>query len=55
MELIEPETLRYKVHEPILILGKEKFEDLKIKVRVTGGGHTSQIYGYIFKKIKNLY
>ena len=44
IELIEPEGLRYKVYEPILILGKEKFEDVDIRIRCKGGGYSSQIY-----------
>lgn len=47
LELVQPETLRLKVFEPILILGKEKFANLDIRIRVTGGGHTSQIYGML--------
>lgn len=42
--LVEPEALRIKVVEPILILGKERFADLDIRIRVTGGGYVSQIY-----------
>ena len=41
---IEPKTLRIKIFEPILILGVEKFKDLSIKVRVSGGGSVSQLY-----------
>lgn len=37
--------LRLKVFEPILILGKQRFANLDIRIRVKGGGHTSQIYG----------
>ena len=44
IELIEPEVLRHKVYEPILILGKERFEDVDIRVRCKGGGYVSQIY-----------
>lgn len=44
LELVQPETLRLKVFEPILILGKERFANLDIRIRVNGGGHTSQIY-----------
>ena len=44
IELIEPEGLRYKVYEPILILGKEKFEDVDIRIRCKGRGYSSQIY-----------
>ncbi|KAK9764355.1 40S ribosomal protein S16, variant 2 [Basidiobolus ranarum] len=44
IELVEPEILKFKVYEPILILGEDKFADVDIRVRVRGGGHTSQIY-----------
>ncbi|XP_031572794.1 40S ribosomal protein S16-like [Actinia tenebrosa] len=44
LDLVEPATLRYKVQEPILLLGKERFEGVDIRVRVKGGGHTSRIY-----------
>ncbi|OAL27922.1 40S ribosomal protein S16 [Fonsecaea multimorphosa] len=33
-----------QVYEPLLIVGLDKFADVDIRVRVTGGGHTSQIY-----------
>ncbi|OAV96545.1 hypothetical protein PTTG_00989 [Puccinia triticina 1-1 BBBD Race 1] len=42
--LVQPEILRYKVYEPILIAGADAFSKLDIRVRVTGGGHTSQVY-----------
>merc|ERR1711977_299311 len=29
---------------PLLIVGLEKFANVDIRVRVTGGGHTSQVY-----------
>lgn len=45
IELVEPELLRLKVLEPILLLGKHRFSGLNIRIRVKGGGHTSQIYG----------
>lgn len=45
LELVQPETLRLKAFEPILILGKERFANLDIRIRVTGGGQTSQVYG----------
>ena len=44
IELVEPEPLRFKVFEPILILGKEKFANVDIRIRVKGGGYTSQVY-----------
>lgn len=45
LELVQPETLRLKVFEPILLLGKERFANVDIRIRVKGGGQTSQIYG----------
>jgi len=36
--------LRYKVYEPVLVVGEDKFATIDIRVRVKGGGHTSQIY-----------
>jgi small subunit ribosomal protein S16e len=41
---VEPRTLRIKIFEPILLLGAAHFADLKIKVRVSGGGPTAQLY-----------
>lgn len=32
LALVEPEVLRIKVLEPLLLLGKEKFADLDIRV-----------------------
>lgn len=45
IDLIEPEILKYKVLEPMLIVGKDKFAGVDIRIRVQGGGHVSQIYG----------
>ena len=44
IELVEPEMLRYKVFEPILLLGRERFAIMDLRIRVKGGGYTSQIY-----------
>ncbi|KNA11731.1 hypothetical protein SOVF_000320 [Spinacia oleracea] len=44
IELVQPEILRYKVFEPILLLGRHKFNGVDMRIRVKGGGHTSQIY-----------
>ena len=30
--------------EPILLLGKQRFSNVDIRIRVKGGGHVSQIY-----------
>lgn len=44
LNLVQPEILRFKVYEPLLIVGLEKFANVDIRVRVTGGGHVSQVY-----------
>uniref|UniRef100_A0A8C5CIG5 Small ribosomal subunit protein uS9 n=1 Tax=Gadus morhua TaxID=8049 RepID=A0A8C5CIG5_GADMO len=44
LEMIEPATLQYKLLEPLLLLGKERFAGVDIRVRVKGGGHVAQIY-----------
>ncbi|XP_044536678.1 40S ribosomal protein S16-like isoform X2 [Gracilinanus agilis] len=33
-----------KLLEPVLLLGKERFAGVDIRVRVKGGGHVAQIY-----------
>eukprot|EP01120_Amphizonella_sp_Union-15-10_P007721 TRINITY_DN263_c0_g1_i2.p1 TRINITY_DN263_c0_g1~~TRINITY_DN263_c0_g1_i2.p1 ORF type:complete len:148 (-),score=34.50 TRINITY_DN263_c0_g1_i2:139-582(-) len=42
--LVEPEILRYKVFEPVLLLGAQRFSSIDIRIRVKGGGYVSQIY-----------
>ncbi|KAK4116331.1 ribosomal protein S9 [Canariomyces notabilis] len=44
LKLFAPEILRAKLYEPILILGTDKFAEVDIRVKVAGGGHTSQVY-----------
>mmetsp|Transcript_1807 Transcript_1807/g.5257 ORF Transcript_1807/g.5257 Transcript_1807/m.5257 type:complete len:147 (+) Transcript_1807:83-523(+) len=44
LDLIQPESMRFKVAEPILLLGKQRFANVDIRIRVKGGGHVSQIY-----------
>ncbi|KIW08229.1 40S ribosomal protein S16 [Verruconis gallopava] len=44
LHLVEPQILRFKVYEPILLVGLDKFAGVDIRVRVSGGGSTSQIY-----------
>ena len=34
----------FQVYEPLLIVGLDKFANVDIRVRVSGGGQTSQIY-----------
>ena len=41
---MQPEALRLKVFEPVLVVGQEKFANLDIRIRVKGGGITAQIY-----------
>ena len=54
LHLIEPESMRTKVYEPLFILGANKFKDLSIRVRVRGGGSMNQamaVRGAIAKAI----
>ena len=44
LHLVEPVTLRMKVQEPVLLLGKERFAGIDIRVRVRGGGQIAQLY-----------
>ncbi|KAJ7103588.1 ribosomal protein S9 [Mycena belliarum] len=44
INLVQPEILRLKVYEPVLVVGEDEFAALDIRVRVKGGGHTSQVY-----------
>ncbi|KAJ9152035.1 30S ribosomal protein S9 [Pleurostoma richardsiae] len=44
LSLVQPEVLRHKLYEPLLIVGLDKFANVDIRVRVKGGGHTSQVY-----------
>ncbi|KAL9656346.1 hypothetical protein ABK040_005112 [Willaertia magna] len=44
LELVEPEILRFKVFEPILVLGKDKFKQVDIRIRTNGGGRVAQVY-----------
>lgn len=53
--LVQPEILRFKVREPLLLLGPERFAGIDIRVRVNGGGHTSQIYGLNFISSSYIY
>jgi len=44
IDVIEPAPLRIKVYEPVLLLGAKRFATLDIRIKVRGGGYTSQIY-----------
>jgi len=41
---LQPEILRFKVYEAVLAAGEENFAFIDIRLRVKGGGHTSQVY-----------
>lgn len=43
LNILEPASLRMKVYEPIFLLGGNRFKDLNMRVRVTGGGQANQI------------
>ncbi|KAF9515567.1 hypothetical protein BS47DRAFT_1447297 [Hydnum rufescens UP504] len=44
VNLVQPEILRYKIYEPVLVVGEGAFSHIDIRVRVKGGGHVSQVY-----------
>ena len=44
IDLLTPDTLRAKLMEPVLLLGLDRFRELDIRLRVRGGGYTSQVY-----------
>ena len=44
LDLVQPEILRIKVQEPLLLLGASRFEQVDIRIKVKGGGYTAQIY-----------
>merc|ERR1712183_179580 len=44
LDLVEPVTLRMKVQEPVLIIGKERFAGIDIRVSVKGGCQVAQMY-----------
>ena len=41
---VKPDILRMKVYEPLLLLGRERWSKVDIRLRVKGGGFTAQIY-----------
>merc|ERR1719160_2146420 len=44
LSTLTPDILRVKVYEPLLLLGKDKWNKVDIRLRVKGGGFTGQIY-----------
>ena len=45
IDIMQPECMKIKAIEPILLLGAERFANLDIRVTVKGGGRVAQIYG----------
>jgi len=44
VDLLRPEIMKLKVLEPVILLGKERFAHVDMRVRVKGGGQVSQVY-----------
>ena len=44
INLVQPEILRFKIYEPVLVAGEDSFANIDVRVCVKGGGRTSQIY-----------
>merc|ERR1712094_4988 len=44
IENVQPEEMRYKIFEPILLLGRQRFAGVDLRIRVKGGGNVSQMY-----------
>lgn len=44
LELVQPSTLRLKLLEPIMLIGKQRFAGLDMRIRVRGGGSVAQVY-----------
>ncbi|KAK8793633.1 40S ribosomal protein S16 [Blastocystis sp. subtype 4] len=44
IDILQPECLKMKALEPVLLLGAERFAHLDIRITVKGGGRVAQIY-----------
>ncbi|CAF1445027.1 unnamed protein product [Adineta ricciae] len=44
LHLVEPQALRFKLEEPVYLLGRDKFANVDVRIRVKGGGRIAQIY-----------
>jgi small subunit ribosomal protein S16e len=49
LEHLQPEILRVKLQEPLLIVGADKFAGIDMRIKVKGGGCVAQIYGELFQ------
>ena len=45
IDVMQPECLKMKAIEPVLLLGADRFANLDIRITVKGGGRVAQIYG----------
>ena len=45
IDIMQPECMKMKAIEPVLLLGAERFANLDIRITVKGGGRVAQIYG----------
>ena len=48
IDILQPECLKMKALEPVLLLGAERFAHLDIRITVKGGGRVAQIYGTVW-------
>nr|UXY86813.1 40S ribosomal protein S16 [Cryptomonas paramecium] len=44
LDLVQPELLKIKAFEPLLLCKEKNLEDIDIRIRVHGGGKVAQIY-----------
>ena len=53
IDIMQPECLKMKAIEPVLLLGAERFANLNIRITVKGGGRVAQIYGISLQIFNN--
>ena len=44
LEQVEPKPLQFKLQEPLLLLGKDRFSEVDTRIRVNGDGRIAQKY-----------
>ena len=44
LDLVEPQSLRTKLYEPILVVGGKVFKRVTMRIRVRGGGPSNQVF-----------
>ena len=49
IDIMQPECMKMKAIEPVLLLGAERFANLDIRITVKGGGRVAQIYGKLWR------